>query len=139
MRSRCLGRSGVDTAHGEAGYTTLERRWARPSCDVNGLYGGYGGEGAKTIVPSFAGAKVSFRLAPDQDPAKIADAFVAWLKSHNVHGCRWEITELGQARPVVVSADSPYVAAARRAIQKSAGHEPFLVREGADDPRGRRL
>ena len=125
---------GVDQPHGEAGYTTLERRWARPSCDVNGLYGGYGGEGAKTIIPSFAGAKVSFRLAPNQDPQKIADAFKQWLTAHNVHGCRWRITELGQADPVVVSSDSPFVEAARRAVRAGAGHEAVLLRDGATIP-----
>ena len=60
---------------GEAGYTTLERRWARPTCDINGLTSGYQGAGAKTIIPSKASAKVSMRLVPNQDPAKIEAAF----------------------------------------------------------------
>ena len=59
---------------GEAGFTTLERRWARPTYDVNGLWGGYQGEGAKTVLPARAGAKFSFRLVPNQDPQKIAAA-----------------------------------------------------------------
>ena len=120
--------------HGEAGFTTLERKWARPSCDINGLYGGYSGAGAKTIIPSFAGAKVSFRLAANQKAHKIADAFTQWLHSQDVHGCRWEITPFGQADPVIVSADSPYVAASSRAIEHTSGKPPVLVREGATIP-----
>ena len=129
-----LKRVAVNQDHGEAGYTTLQRKWARPSCDINGLYGGYGGAGAKTIIPSFAGAKVSFRLAPNQAPQKIADAFTAWLQSHEVHGCRWQITDLGHAEPVVVRSDSPYVQSAFNAIQKSMNKPPVLVREGATIP-----
>ena len=62
---------GVDAVTGEAGYTTLERRWARPTCDVNGIWGGYQGEGGKTVLPSAAGAKFSFRLVPRQDPHRV--------------------------------------------------------------------
>ena len=65
--------TGAPEAFGEAGYTTLERMWARPTCDVNGIFGGYAGQGAKTVLPAWGGAKVSMRLVPDQDPEKIAD------------------------------------------------------------------
>ena len=119
---------------GEAGYSTLERRWARPSCDVNGLYGGYMGEGAKTVIPSFAGAKVSFRIPANMDPDKVAKQFTDWLTSHNTGGCRWEITQHGKAYPVAVSIDSPYIAAAGRAIQQAKGRAPVLVRDGATIP-----
>jgi len=129
-----LGNVGVDTPFGEAGYETLERKWARPSCDINGIYGGYGGEGAKTIIPASAGAKVSFRLAPDQDPERIAVAFRAWLESHDVGGCRWQIEELGRAHPVVVSNNSPHLASACRAVEAMTGKTPTLVREGATIP-----
>lgn len=130
----CLTPVGVTQPHGEIGYTTLQRRWARPACDINGLYGGYGGEGAKTVIPSFAGAKVSFRLAANQCPDRIAQLFEAWLNSHNVHGCRWEITNLGGALPVAVSRESPYMSAAAKAINASSGKDPVLVREGATIP-----
>lgn len=130
----CLSPVGVDTPFGEAGYTTLERRWARPSCDINGLYGGYGGAGAKTIIPSMAGAKVSFRLAANQDPDKIAESFVAWLRSHEVGGCRWQITEHGRAYPVAVPRDSRWMHATSRAVEQCAGRPPVLVREGATIP-----
>lgn len=121
-------------AFGEAGFTTLQRRWARPSCDVNGLYGGYMGEGAKTVIPSFAGAKVSFRIPANMDPDKVAMQFTRWLKAQNTGGCRWEITQHGKAYPVAVSIDSPYIAAAGRAIELAKGRPPVLVRDGATIP-----
>lgn len=119
---------------GEAGFSTLERRWARPSCDVNGLYGGYMGEGAKTVIPSFAGAKVSFRIPASMDPRKLAADFEAWVKSHDVGGCRWEIENHGEAYPVAAPTDSPFVAAASEAINQVVGQPPVLVREGATIP-----
>lgn len=125
---------GLDTLHGEAGYSTLERRWARPSCDINGLYGGYMGKGAKTVIPSFAGAKVSFRLAPDQDPEKIAGLFRGWLMSRTPPGCHWKIEEFGGARPVVVPTESTALSAAKRAVEIGCGVPPVLIREGATIP-----
>jgi acetylornithine deacetylase/succinyl-diaminopimelate desuccinylase-like protein len=125
---------GLTQSYGEQGYPTLERGWSRPACDFNGLYGGYGGIGAKTIIPSFAGAKVSFRLAPGQSAAKVAKAFIHWLESWEVHGCRWKITDLGGCDPVVVPTDSPHLAAAARAIQSAAGQAPVFVRDGATIP-----
>jgi len=125
---------GVAEPYGEANYTTLERRWARPACDVNGIYGGYMGEGAKTVIPSFAGAKVSFRLAANQEPRKIAQAFRAWLEAQPVHGLKWEITEHGQAEPVAVPTDSKWIDAARKAIERVAGKPPRMIREGATIP-----
>ena len=119
---------------GEAGFSTLERRWARPSCDVNGLYGGYMGEGAKTVIPSFAGAKVSFRIPASMDPTKLAKDFEAWIKSHDVGGCRWKIENHGEAHPVAAPTDSPYVTAASEAINAVVGKPPVLVREGATIP-----
>ena len=77
---------------------------------------------------------MSFRLVPNQDPAKIAQAFRQWIEHQNVHGCRWQITEHGQADPVVVSSDSPFITAAIAAVSKAAGHEPVLVRDGATIP-----
>ncbi|MEM1445831.1 MAG: M20/M25/M40 family metallo-hydrolase [Planctomycetota bacterium] len=132
--SEFLGEVG-STPFGEQGFTTLERRWARPACDVNGLYGGYMGEGAKTVIPSFAGAKVSFRIPGNMDPMKVAEQFTSWLKQQEVGGCRWEINDLGSdAYPVLVPRDSPYVQAAAQAIEHVAGHRPALVREGATIP-----
>ena len=119
---------------GEAGFSTLERRWARPSCDVNGLYGGYMGEGAKTVIPAFAGAKVSFRIPANMDPNKVATAFETWVKNQDVGDCRWELENHGEAHPVATPTDSPWVDAASRAIQEVTGKPPVLVREGATIP-----
>lgn len=125
---------GLTALHGEAGCSTLQRRWARPSCDVNGLYGGYMGHGAKTVIPSFAGAKISFRLAANQDPHKISSAFTVWLHQQTPPGCRWRIEPFGSAYPVAVATDSPHLAAAQRAVAKAAGKPPVLIREGATIP-----
>lgn len=125
---------GATQGYGEKGYAALERRWSRPSCDINGIYGGYMAEGAKTVIPAYVGAKVSFRLAARQEPAKIAASFVKWLEDRTPVACRWEITDWGQAAPVIVSTDSPFLDAARRAMTLACGTEPVLVREGATIP-----
>jgi acetylornithine deacetylase/succinyl-diaminopimelate desuccinylase-like protein len=125
---------GLEKGYGESGFSTLERRWARPSCDINGIYGGYMGPGAKTVIPSFAGAKVSFRLAANQSAAKVAEQFRGWLQSQDVHGCRWEITDLHGADPVITPTESPWIAAASRAVKRTSGKEAMLVREGATIP-----
>ena len=130
----CLSTIGVVTPFGEAGYTTLERKWTRPTCDICGLYGGYGGSGAKTVIPSFAGAKVSFRLAGKQDPVKISGDFEHWLRSHGVRGCRWQIEQLGAADPVLVADDSPYMDAAKKAVEQTSGKPAVLVHDGATIP-----
>ena len=79
----------VDGLTGEKGYTTLERRWARPTFDINGIWGGYQGEGAKTILPGRAAAKFSFRLVPDQDPKKITASLRAFLEPLCRPESRW--------------------------------------------------
>lgn len=122
------------TAFGEAGYNTIERRWARPSVDVNGIYGGYMGEGAKTVIPTVAGAKVSFRIPPNMNPNKVADQFEDWLRQHRTGGCRWEITRLGEAWPVNTPIDSPFMHAAIAGLEQVTGKSPALVREGATIP-----
>ncbi len=119
---------------GESGFGAMARRWARPSCDINGLYGGFMGEGAKTVIPSFAGAKVSFRIPAQMNPHKVAEQFTRWIESQEVGGCRWELTNHGEAWPVSVPMDSPYVAAASRAIASAAGRPAALIREGATIP-----
>lgn len=124
---------------GEKDRSVLERRWARPSCDVNGLYGGFMGEGAKTVIPRFAGAKVSFRIPAHMDPHKVARQFTDWLHQQDVGGCRWQITNHGEAWPVAADLNSPHMAAAQRAIQAVTGQEAALVREGATIPVGAEL
>lgn len=125
---------GLSELSGEAGYATLERRWARPSGDINGIYGGYMGEGAKTVIPAMAGAKVSFRLAAKQDPHDIEAKFRRWLEKRTPAGCRWQIETWGLAHPVIVQRDSAYLQAAAEAVQEASGTQARLIREGATIP-----
>ncbi len=119
---------------GEAGFTSVEREWARPTCEINGIVGGYTGEGAKTVIPSHASAKVSFRLVADQNPESVREAFFAWLGERTPAGCRWELTDHGGGAPATVSTESPYLDAARRAIKSAAGVEPALIKSGGSIP-----
>lgn len=125
---------GVKELTGEAGYTTLERKSARPTCDVHGLWGGYSGPGPKTVLPAKAGAKLSFRLVPNQDNRKIAEAFRKHVAKVCPPGVTYEIVEHHGAPGVVVETDTPGMAAARRAIDVAFGREPVLVREGGSIP-----
>jgi acetylornithine deacetylase/succinyl-diaminopimelate desuccinylase-like protein len=131
---RFLRSLGVDAVSGEAGYTTLERRWVRPSFDPNGVWGGYQGEGGKTVLPGEAGAKFSFRLVPHQDPPKITTGLKQRLAELCPPGIRWELIEMHSSRAVLVSPDSPYVVAAGRAIEQGFGRPPVLIREGGSIP-----
>ena len=124
---------GINEVFGEAGYTTLERVWARPTCDVNGIFGGYSGEGAKTILPAWAGAKVSMRLVPDQDPEEIAEKFTEYVKSLAPKGVEVSVTSHHGGAPVLVSTDGPIVEAALGALE-DVWQKPVRVREGGSIP-----
>lgn len=125
---------GVTETTGEVGYSTLERKWARPTCDINGIWGGYQGAGAKTVLPSKAGAKFSFRLVPKQDPVKIVAALKRFIADNVPAGIQWTLTEMHHAPGVVVPLDSPFVAAAKRAIEAGFGKQPVMIREGGSIP-----
>jgi succinyl-diaminopimelate desuccinylase len=125
---------GVDGLTGEAGYTALERRWGRPTCDVHGLYSGYTGEGAKTAIPAQASASFSFRLVPDQKPEKIAGSLRTMLERLCPPGIRMELESHHGARGVVVDRSGPYLAAAARAIEAGFGKAPVMIREGGSIP-----
>jgi len=125
---------GVDAVAGEEGYTTLERRWARPTCDINGLTSGYQGEGAKTVLPARASAKFSFRLVPNQDPHKVAVTLEAMLKKLCPPGIRMELISFHGAPGVVVPLESPYMTAASKAIEHGFGVKPVFIREGGSIP-----
>jgi len=125
---------GVKELDGESGFTTLERKWARPTCDVNGLYGGYSGPGPKTVLPSKAGAKVSFRLVPDQDPKTVLRQFREHVARVCPPGVTYEIINHHGAPGVLVSVDTPGVHAAARAILAGFGTKPVFVREGGTIP-----
>ncbi|MCH9058005.1 MAG: M20/M25/M40 family metallo-hydrolase, partial [Planctomycetes bacterium] len=119
---------------GEAGYTPIEREWARPTAELNGVIGGYTGQGAKTVIPSHASAKVSFRLVADQEPDRVRDAFFAWLDARTPPGCRWEMIDHGGGHPATVPTESAYLSAARRALEAAGGAEPALIRTGGSIP-----
>jgi acetylornithine deacetylase/succinyl-diaminopimelate desuccinylase-like protein len=125
---------GVDALRGEEGYSTLERRWARPTFDINGMLSGYYGEGAKTVLPARAMAKFSFRLVPKQDPKKISVALEKRLRELCPPGIKMELIDFHGAPGVVVPLDSPYVAAAGRAIEHGFGKPPVFMREGGSIP-----
>ena len=126
--------TGAPAPHGEKGYTTLERMWARPTCDVNGVVSGYGGDGAKTIIPATALAKVSMRLVPDQDPEKIAAAFQAYVQSICPAGVVCEVENLHNAAPVLVARGSDLMKAGMRALERGFGAKPVFIREGGSIP-----
>lgn len=125
---------GVDGLFGEAGYTSLERRWARPTFDINGLTCGHQGDGVKTIIPSKASAKISFRLVPNQDPEKVTQGLQQFVQSHCPPGVRITLTPDHGAPGMRANLDSPYVSAAKRALTAAFGTEPVLIREGGSIP-----
>jgi len=124
----------VADVFGEAGYTTLERRWARPTFDVNGLWSGYQGEGAKTVLPAKAGAKFSFRLVPNQQPDAIKQSLLQFLKTNLPPGINMELNDLHGAPGVVVPLDSPFMDAAAQAVEKGFGTKPVFIRTGGSIP-----
>ncbi len=122
-------------AAGEAGYTTLERIWARPTAEINGMWGGHTGPGGKTIVPASAHAKVSFRLVADQEPAEVADGLRAHVAAHTPPGIRAELSFEGPGvRPCFSPIDSPAVQAGKRAMERAFGTEVLFTREGGSGP-----
>jgi acetylornithine deacetylase/succinyl-diaminopimelate desuccinylase-like protein len=125
---------GVPSVFGEEGYTTRERASARPTCDVNGIFGGYMGKGAKTVLPSWGGAKVSMRLVPDQDPQKIARQFEDHVKALAPAGVTVEVTALHGGPPVIVEVKGPIVDAALDAMEEVWGARPVRIREGGSIP-----
>ena len=131
---RFMKQIGVDAVTGEFGYTTLERRWTRPTCDINGIWGGYQGEGAKTVLPAKAGAKFSFRLVPNQDPAQVSESLAGWIAERIPPGIQYELIDYHGARGVVVPLDSPFMAAAAKAIERGFGAAPVFIREGGSIP-----
>jgi acetylornithine deacetylase/succinyl-diaminopimelate desuccinylase-like protein len=125
---------GVAALFGEAGYTVRERTSARPTCDVNGIWGGYQGKGAKTVLPAKAGAKISMRLVPDQDPAKVAEHFAAYVRSLAPPGVTVEVERLHGGAPTLIEARGPIPDAALDAMEETWGARPVRVREGGSIP-----
>jgi acetylornithine deacetylase/succinyl-diaminopimelate desuccinylase-like protein len=125
---------GAPKLHGEPGYTTLERIWARPTFEVNGLLSGFTGDGAKTVIPAVAMAKVSMRLVPNQDPGKVGDLFEAYLKKVAPKSVEVTVTRMHGGKPWMTAFDNPYVQAAGRAIERGFGQRPVFNREGGSIP-----
>ena len=129
-----LHEAGSPVAFGEQGYTTLERVWVRPTCDVNGMVSGYIGEGAKTVLPSFASAKVSLRLVPDQDPKDLFARFEAHVRELAPPGVTLQVRDLHSAPPFMTDFDHPVLQAAVRALARSWPRPPAMIREGGSIP-----
>jgi succinyl-diaminopimelate desuccinylase len=125
---------GADTLAGEPGYTTDERRWARPSLDINGLKSGHQGEGVKTVLPAKAMAKFSCRLVPGQDPAKITGLIREHLQKHCPPGVRFELRPDHGAGAMLADATSPFTIAASEAVESAFGVAPVMIREGGSIP-----
>ncbi|MCS6807262.1 MAG: dipeptidase [Bacteroidota bacterium] len=124
----------IPATDGEFGYSTLEKTSARPSLDVNGLWGGYTGEGAKTVLPSKAYAKVSMRLVPNQNPQDIAHKFEKYVVQIAPPTVRVRVRALHGGRPVITPTRSKGIQAAMRAMEQAFGKKPFLTREGGSIP-----
>jgi acetylornithine deacetylase/succinyl-diaminopimelate desuccinylase-like protein len=125
---------GAPKLFGESDYSVLERVWARPTFEVNGIAGGFTGEGAKTVIPATAMAKVSMRLVPDQDPDKIADLFEAYLRKVAPKTVTVAVTRMHGGRPWITDYDNAFVQAAARAIEQGFGRAPVFCREGGSIP-----
>jgi acetylornithine deacetylase/succinyl-diaminopimelate desuccinylase-like protein len=125
---------GAPKLNGESGYSTLERTWARPTFEVNGMLSGFTGEGAKTVIPATAMAKVSMRLVPNQDPDKIAGLFEAYVKKVAPKSVELKVTRMHGGKPWMTDLDNAYIKAAARAIELGFGKPPVYTREGGSIP-----
>lgn len=124
----------IGDVEGEIGYTTLERTGIRPSLDVNGIWGGYTGEGTKTVIPSKASAKISMRLVPNQDHRKTARLFAKYVKSIAPKSVKVEVKELHGGMPYVAPTDMPAYRAAEKAIVETFGKKPLPFYSGGSIP-----
>ncbi|CAB1077143.1 Acetylornithine deacetylase/Succinyl-diaminopimelate desuccinylase and related deacylases [Olavius algarvensis Delta 1 endosymbiont] len=130
-----LAELGVDQLYGEAGYSTYERAWVRPTLEVNGIWGGFQGEGIKTVIPSLAHAKITCRLVPDQEPDQIFDLIAAHVAKHAPVGAKASVKKLaGSADPFQISFDHPGNQAAREVLKKLYDKEPYIARTGGTIP-----
>lgn len=125
---------GVSQVYGENGYSTLERVWARPSLDVNGMISGYTGPGAKTVLPSKASAKISMRLVPNQKADDITSKISKYLKEIAPATVKIDVKELHGGNPVLVKTDSPAIQSAINAFEKAFGKDVVYMREGGSIP-----
>ncbi len=122
---------GLSVPAGEKGVGVLEQSWARPTAEINGIWGGYTGEGFKTVIPAEAHAKVSFRLVGDQDPDQVWAAFEEHVRSRLPADCRAEFLPRGGSRAISLASDSPPLAAAKRALEAEWGKSALLASGGS--------
>jgi succinyl-diaminopimelate desuccinylase len=129
-----MRKTGVSALNGEHGYTTLQRRWSRPTFDINGLTSGYQGQGSKTVLPYRASAKFSFRLVPNQNPQRIENELQTMMARLCPPGLEMELLNRHGAPGVVLSLDSPFMQAASQAIEHGFGAKPVFIRSGGSIP-----
>ncbi len=129
-----LGEIGLHSSVGEAGHTMLERLWARPTCDINGIWGGYTGAGAKTVIAAKASAKLSCRLVVDQDPERILEGLKSFLDARTPPDCRWEIQNFGAAPGLRIDTANPFMRAARAGLKEIYHRDPVLIGVGGSIP-----
>ena len=125
---------GVKELSGEKGFTTLERLWARPTLDCNGIIGGFTGNGAKTIIPSKVSAKISMRLVSLQNPDKISKQFSRYIKKLAPKSVKVKLTELHGGYPAITPIEDPVIVAAAKAMEKAFGRKTVFIREGGSIP-----
>jgi amidohydrolase len=129
-----LGPVGLSVPAGEKGRSILEQISSRPTCEINGIWGGYTGEGSKTVIPSQASAKVSFRLVSGQDPAKIRDGFRAFVRARLPADCQAQFIEHAAGPALMLDWGMPSLAAAKRALSEEWGREAVLIGSGGSIP-----
>jgi acetylornithine deacetylase/succinyl-diaminopimelate desuccinylase-like protein len=129
-----LGEIGLRHPAGETGRGVLERLWARPTCDINGIWGGYTGPGSKTVIASEAAARVSFRLVSRQDPQRVVEGFRAFLAAHLPPDAKLEVELMGAGSASEVAEDSRFVQAARAALAEEFGRPAVLIGGGGSIP-----
>jgi acetylornithine deacetylase/succinyl-diaminopimelate desuccinylase-like protein len=129
-----LNEIGLTVGAGERDRTPLERLWSRPTADINGIWGGYTGPGAKTVIAAQASAKVSFRLVPDQDPVSMLAAFREFITERLPAGARFELTANNSGGGIAMAEDSPVIAAARAALAEEYGRPAVLIGGGGSIP-----
>lgn len=132
--SKFFGGIGLSKGAGETGYSTIERIGSRPALDVNGIWGGHTGEGAKTVLPAKACAKISMRLVPNQDPTTVTKQFTSYLNSLVPEGFTIKVEYLHGGTPYVLPYGSPELLAAEKAIEKTLGKKPLPTRSGGSIP-----
>ena len=126
--------SGAKAIFGEKGFSTLERLWSRPTCDINGLFAGYTGEGAKTVIGATATAKISCRLVANQNPKQIQNSLFAFLKDRTPVGCHWDFKDLGASPAIAVPTDSPWLTAAIESLTEVFPNPTVTIGSGGSIP-----